>query len=387
MAHSDVSQSMTDERGSDLIHRPPFQLRSLPVRWRWEVTRRHPYYQLSWKKAQARYRQEGCSDPVERLLRMVAIAHLGAIGVAGAPPDPATDFEQLGADSLKTAWQSGAIHPISLRGMAAVLLAWLPPEALSALGTILTQGSRDDLADEPPHRIEAMIALQTLDKAGLDSYPDEPLVSINPAASGRQIAEAASALLKEWKQERGLTERRDRAERYDDYLRVWDLREGWLGGQYDRGRELLFRDVAERLKLSIPTVYSHYCSAFALIVGHGYSPELWHQVFGVLKLSELIGALPGAVSQSRPSKSRTPRPVPETIVCPASEDSHAQGVVGGAMAPGTGHGLWELLEDIRTLMGRSLSDEQIVMELDLSPEAVAAVACIRRRGGEDFGME
>jgi hypothetical protein len=68
--------------------------------------------------------------------------------------------------------------------MAAVLLAWLPPETLSALGTILTQGSREDLADEPPHRIEALIALQTLDKAGLDSYPDEPLVSINPAASG-----------------------------------------------------------------------------------------------------------------------------------------------------------------------------------------------------------
>jgi DNA-binding CsgD family transcriptional regulator len=318
---------------------------------------------------------------------MAAIAHLDAIGVAVAPPDPATDFEQLGADSLNAAWQSGAIHPISLRGMAAVLLAWLPQETISALGAIMTQGSREDREGEPPHRIEAMIALQSLDKDGLNSFPDEPLVSINPAASGRQIGQAAAELLKDWKQERGLSERRDRAERYDDYLRVWDLREGWIGGQYDRERELRLRDVAERLGLSIQTAHSHYSSAFALIVGHGYSPELWHQLFGVLKKSELIDAQPGAVSQSRPSKSRTPRPVPETSLCPTSEEGRAQGVVSGAMAPGTGHGVWELTEDILTLVGRGLTDEQIVAELDLSPKAVAAVAYIRKRGGEDFGTE
>jgi hypothetical protein len=194
-------------------------------------------------------------------------------------------------------------------------------------------------------------------------------------------------LLKDWKQERGLSERRDRAEKYDDYLRVWDLREGWIGGRYDRGRELRLRDVAERLGLRIQTVHSHYSSAFALIVGHGYSPELWHQLFGVLKLSELIGAELGAVSQARPLKSRTPRPVPETSLCSTSDGGHPQGVVTETAAPGAGQGPWELLEDIRTLLGRGLTDEQVVQELDLSSEAVAAVAYIRQRGDEDLGVE
>ena len=117
-------------------------------------------------------------------------------------------------------------------------------------------------------------------------------------------------------------------------------------------------------------------------MGHGYSPELWHQLFGVLKLSELIDVGCGAVSQSRPLKSRTARPVPETSVFPPPEDGRAQGVVSGAMAPGTGHGYWELIEDIRTLVARGLTDEQIITQLDLSPRAAAAVAYVRQRGVE-----
>ena len=34
-----------------IVARPLFQLRSLPIRFRWEVTRRHPYYQVWWKAA------------------------------------------------------------------------------------------------------------------------------------------------------------------------------------------------------------------------------------------------------------------------------------------------------------------------------------------------
>lgn len=104
------------------------------------------------------------------------------------------------------------------------------------------------------------------------------------------------------------------------------------------------------LGLSIQTVHSHYSRAFALLVGHGYSPELWHRLFGVLKRSELIGAELGAVSQARPLKSRTRRSVPETSVCTTSADGHPQGVVCGATAPGAGQGPWGLLEDIRTLL-------------------------------------
>ena len=83
-----------NERGSKLgiVARPPFQLRSLPVRFRWEATRRHPYY-LDWSSgARAHHDNEPTQHPAEPLFRQAAVVVLGAIGVSGRPLDPATDF-------------------------------------------------------------------------------------------------------------------------------------------------------------------------------------------------------------------------------------------------------------------------------------------------------
>jgi hypothetical protein len=41
----------SDAANDILVNRPPFQLRSLPVPVRWEVSRRHPYYLLAWERA------------------------------------------------------------------------------------------------------------------------------------------------------------------------------------------------------------------------------------------------------------------------------------------------------------------------------------------------
>ncbi len=370
-----TNSSSLDESDAGIVVRPPFQLRSLPIRYRWEVTRRHPYYQLSWRRAQSHHRQEECQHPVEGLLRQMAVIHLAAIGISGEPPDPATDFEQLEQEQMNAAWASGACHPISFRGMAALLMSSLPKETLASLGTMLTESSREDHEDEPPHRIKILIDLQTLDKPGLELYPDEPLVSINPAASARQIEEAASTLLKEWKLERGLSERRDRTDKYDDYLGVWDLREGWDGGTYDRTKERRLRHVAGELRLSPTTVHNRYCSAFSLIVGRSYSPELWYRVFGPLKLSLLFGGALGDVSRRRPLKSRTPVPVAESIVSPD--------VVSRYAAPNVG-GYWELLQDIQSEIAKGLTDHQIVESLDLSPAMVEAIAVIRERGDDQL---
>lgn len=373
----------TDPPAVGPIARPPFQLRSLPVRHRWEVTRRHPYYQLWWESARAQHRNLPTEHPAEIYLRQAAVAILAMIGVSGEPPDPASDFEQIGADQLNAAWKSGVIHPISLRGMAELLLASLPAETLNRLGTILTQASHDDHDDAPPHRIEALIALQTLDKPGLDLYPDEPLVSINPAASGRQMEAAASALLKEWKSERGLSGRRDRADNYDEYLRVWDLREGWRGGAYDRKQERRLREVAKRLNVHVNTVHNQYCSAFSLIVGHRYSPELWYRAFGMLKLSALTGASVGEVSRRRPLKSRTRIEVAESVVCSESEEEegHPLTLTSGSVGADD-KDLLLLVEDIGTLIAKKLTDKRIAEELGLSEAAIECIATIRKRGGD-----
>ena len=73
-----------------IVCRPPFQLRSLPIRYRWEVTRRHPYYQLWWEPARAQHRNLPTEHPAEIYLRQGAVTILATIGISGEPPDPAT---------------------------------------------------------------------------------------------------------------------------------------------------------------------------------------------------------------------------------------------------------------------------------------------------------
>jgi hypothetical protein len=107
------------------LGRPLFQLRSLPIPMRWEVTRRHSYYQIFWKSAAAHYQGRPASSEVEEFLRQAAVTCLAAIGVTAEPPDPAREYGELESAGLEAAWLSGAVHPISLRGMAALLIASL----------------------------------------------------------------------------------------------------------------------------------------------------------------------------------------------------------------------------------------------------------------------
>ena len=170
------------------VPRLPFQLRSLPIGMRWEVTRRHPYYQAFWKPARAFHRNDPLSyGAAEPLLRVAAVASLRMIGVVGEPPDPKTPFSALGESNLNPAWLSGAVHPVSLRGMAAVLLASLSKDALSTLGLLFAEASCEDPEAGPARVLTSMMDLQASDKPDFDNYPDEPFVSINPAASVSQL--------------------------------------------------------------------------------------------------------------------------------------------------------------------------------------------------------
>lgn len=361
-----------------LIPRPQFQLRSLGIRQRWEVTRRHPYYQIAWKKAGDHYRQEATSNEFERLLRQMAIVFLAAIGVSGEPPDPATLFEDLGEANLNNAWLSGAVHPITMKGLAGILIAGLPKETLSGIGELFLEAARDDEPGGAPRTHEALQVLALLGEASLDCYPDEPFVSINPAASQRQIEEALNSLLVQWKAERGLTEQRDRSDKVPDYLRVWDLREGWNDAGYDRNRELTLKCVARRLRKSIPTITNQYRQAFELIVGHPYSPDLWCRLFGVLKLGE-IGQSVGRVSRRRPLSSPVRRPVPESRLLSSQAPGQSVGPLAMIADRATDLETNHLIGRIRDLIGQGRDDDQILEDLNLSVTALAAVSYLRSR--------
>ncbi|HEX4146458.1 MAG TPA: hypothetical protein VHY91_23350 [Pirellulales bacterium] len=179
----------------EIIARPTFQLRSLPVAMRWEVTRRNPYYFVWWTLARDEHRKRLITSPEAGLLRQAAIPILAMIGVSGEPPDPASTFAELGAEDLARGWLSGAVHPVSMRGLAAILLGALPKETLARLRSIFGMAADEDADNETPRKLEAMQQLTTIDMPGLDDFPNEPFVSINPAASERKIGAAIGALL------------------------------------------------------------------------------------------------------------------------------------------------------------------------------------------------
>ncbi|HAH47973.1 hypothetical protein [Gimesia sp.] len=363
------------------IKREPFQLRSLSIPMRWEVTRRHPFYQRLWKDSADFYRKETIStNPFEQLKRESAVELLALIGISGEPPDPSTPFSKLGESELNKAWLSGAVHPITLRGMAGILLATLPESTLGELGLYLIEASGEKNDKEKQSRDKSLSKLISYKCDALDSFPDEPLVSVNPAASQRLISEAIKDLHAQWKNKRELKEQRDRSDKNIKYLDVWDLREGFSNeGTYDVSQERTFKEIAKEQSSPLTTVSNHYRSAFELIIGKPYSPELWWNTMGVFKLN-LFNFEHSVVSQLRPRKSRTPRPVPESIL--GAEIDFLNQVTRTDEYELT---YVELMAELKSFIGQGLSDKEIHERLGVeteNPVLIETLTWMRSRTSE-----
>jgi hypothetical protein len=372
---------METEPLKNILARPQFQLRSLPIATRWEVTRRNPYYFTCWRHAQAEHRNEPVRILGENLFRKAAVIILGQIGVSGEPPDPAITFAELGEAELQRGWLSGAAHPVTMRGLAMILLAALPQDAIEELGMLFLQAGLPDVEGKEPNKAQSMMRLTTSKYSGLDDFFDEPIVSINPAASERSINEAIDLLLNEWKRQRKILEQRIRSDKFAEYFEVWDLREGWSNGVYDRTAELTFKEIAEKTKREISTLNNQYCRAFELIVGHPYSREGWLQCFGTIKLSDIIGS--GRARTRRPTAKPTARDVPDSVVSPSRANKKGgdpPSVVGNVIGDNDG-AFHSLLDDIARLIHLGRNDEQIADELELPKKAVVY---LRKRGDLSF---
>ena len=302
------------------------------------------------------------------------------IGVNGEPHDPSTPFSNLGESELNKAWLSGAVHPITLRGMAGLLLATLPKDTLGKLGSYFIEAACDDTDPQESNRRKSLFKLTSYECKKLDSYPAEPLVSVNPAASQRQISEAIKDLHAQWKNERELKEQRDRSDKYKTYLEVWDLREGFSkDGAYEISEEHTLSEIAKVVGSSISTVSNHYQSAFELIIGKPYSPELWWNTMGVFKFNE-FNFEDSVVSQPRPRKSRTPRPVPESLL--GAEIDFLNQVTQTDDYDLT---YVELMAELKSFIGQGMSDEEIHEKLDVeteNPVLIETLTWMRSRTSE-----
>lgn len=386
----DETASPTPEPHPGIVSRPPGQLHDLPIQVRWEVTRRHPYYLVFWQEA-LRYRREASSvDHSDRtLLGLAAVLMLGSIGVTGEPVGPETEFDKLIGDHIDPAFLTGSVQPISFRAIVAMLISGLPSAEREAVGSLLLTVDDDafavpgDNADRDLQRQFALENLMRFASSALDSCPEIPLFYIHLGASQRSIARDVEDQTRRWKERLGLGSSKLHTAKLDDYLRVWDLREGWIGSGYDRSRELTFAKVGRELKISsISTVANRYRSAFEMITGHRFTPELWWRLLGPLKASELLGGAAAAFSAPVLHHLRSParRPVPDSRVSPRTDEDHPVGMAEAGSAIRDDIEQVDLLMDLQDLIGRGLSDEEIAHRLELKDPG--AVAYFRSRAVE-----
>ncbi len=368
---TDSAKPNTEESRADIIRRPPNQLHDLPVRFRWEVSRRHPYYLVFWSNARL-YRHSEPDTPAAQLqLRQAAMLMLGAIGVTGEPVDPAQSFEELDGGDLDPAFLSGTVQPMTLRSIAAMLIGALPQADRCALAGILSTSADDhcavdgDTADRSLQKTQAMSRLAQICSPALDSYPVAPLFYIHLGASQRTIVQDVEGQVRRWKRRRAITERRVPTDQLQSYLDVWDQREGWTGSGYQWSHEHTFAEISRQFQVGLSTVANRYCSAFQMITGHEFTPHLWWRLFGPLKFSALL--TDPAEFLSRPIRrhlqSPVRRPVPESVVAPLPKEGRETGMVGAMAKVECDLTETDLLLDLEDFFSKGLSDGEIAQRL------------------------
>lgn len=381
MATENPLPSDYDGPHSWFMFRPTEVTMSLPIDYRWEFTRRHPYYQLRWRVAQ-RHHEHRDATPEEQVRGEIAVQVLAMIGVAQTtiPPDPRLGPEALGSQDLGGIWADGAVAPATFRTLASILLLGLPKAERAQLGRLLIESSEFESRDFA-NTMGIFKQLAKLQDPAWNCFPDAPFVSINLQMPQRAIGEAIDRLVRKWKGERGIAEQRRRDDKLDEYLAAWDMREGWADGNYESTREKTFETISRETRIPIGTVINRYRSAFWYLAGHDYTPARWFHLMSPLKLSPFVrNQAGGGLIMRRPWRSPRPRPVPESVLLPGRKEFDPPEFLAAAAVAESDIASVELALDIDTLLAKGFNDDAIIEELELTlPSARELVAEIRRR--------
>lgn len=350
------------------LARPCGQLQQLPLRYRWEVTRRHPYYFNWWRHFGSRSESSN-QTPEERTLSNCAFALLRQIQVSSADYPPSTEFEVIVRAHPIPDWMTKGIELQTYSNLAEILISCMPSNLLREVGQIMIAAS----SEIDGARVEALADLIRVRDPGIHSYTGEPIVSVSPHLSVRAMDEQLSQFLNECRGD-GVPERRIRVDRFDDYFQVWDKREGWSRseGEYLRERKSSLAEVARTLGISISTAGNRYCSAFQLITGHPYTLGNWVRIFGLnFWTVEEADAYQRAALRRRAGLPRAsgPAPIPESRIAKGPETRRLteQLEVSDRISE------WEIEDDIRTLLRSGKNRERIADELELSIEVVQSI--------------
>lgn len=393
-----------DTRRSEFVRtvgilRHPKIYEPLPPVYRWEFTRRHPYYLRFWKWAnryhQMRREEFDASqlDFFDRHDLFGSMLLLGLIGVFfDEHPDPAIDARKN--KDFKPPFSAVVAKPTTHRQLALLLLTFLPDDVQSAVAyTYLRELAKETASDDGKMLLHAVVGtitnkeqavlevalnllkgdepladrlihcLNRLDAASLD---DEcpGIMWVNYNAPLDDLKMQMAAVVKKWRSNEGVSDSRRRADKWDEYLAVWDAREGWHDGAYDGTRRKRLRDIAVETRTDLATVQSRYKTAYKLIVGKDYDPVVWSVLFGGLRVPKGKWDSWRKTKQSTTDDALSKRS-PESAL--EKERFTPQSSASALMMTDDDlRGYRELLSDLKTLIAKGRPNEEIIVELELA---------------------
>lgn len=336
-----------------LLPRPIEVIHALPPEFRWEFTRRHPFY--VGLATQFRIFPDMFEEPALGQMLTRVRAFLRLLGVTVDPPPPSASFADLMGDaSISRGWLDGSIAPVTMRGMA-MALTGLPPDAKALIIEALSNsmGGEDSVN-------QAILDLHAASHPALDSHPGEMIVGINLHAPLTAIKTAVGTLVGDAKKRRNIPETRRRFDNLSDKVEAWDLREGWTNGSYDIERELSFEQIGQTMNSPASTAFDRYREAFYLVTGFDYSFNNWCLAFMTEKLS---GLGVEECLQRRRNRGASDKSDDQAVEA-ADEQIGADPVLetGAAFA---------VVTDVATLIARGFDDSHISKELDVPQNLVS----------------
>jgi len=355
-----------------LIPRPRRLIEHLPLQYQWEFTRRHAYYVMFWNVSEWDRFCAQLDLPLAEPLKDIARIILAQIGVGDSEIPPERSWDDIAPDDQWSAWTTGAVSRVSIRDLAAQCSGNLSKDTLRSLSCLFWKAA--ELDDQDLHG-QYRLAKDIIDGEfpGFDEYLPDVLVSLKPSSTKDTITKAAMEILRSVREEAGLESSRSRTDKFDTYLRVWDLREGWANGAYDRSRIRKLKEIAVDTGLKLTTVRDHYKAAFRLITGLEYSPEDWFRVLGHFQSRGLVGS-PEGPAPRRIGRTRSVAGISESEL---TENGDVLSTFAGASASSI---LFE--DDCGEVLDAILSDRpttEIVSEFELSPEAAGLIDDYRER--------
>lgn len=364
--------SPLDDFRKRLLNRDSERFDRLPLEYKWEFTRRHPYYLLNWHLTKA----ESAGVPKCQTNDVIRLLYMGALGLshmASNAPDPALDFDKL--DEYGDTWiDTHGIQPVTVRKLTRWLLAKLPPEDANVVAGLLREAVSEERTipeDDKYRLVQRFSAIYKLDRHSsptLDSLFDECVLTANAYLSDRTLQKGLKREISRYREQHDISSTDLRVNSIKGYLKAWDSIEGWRDGRYDLAAMCTFKAAAKSQKTAVSSLWSQYRSAFKWITGHEYQLESWWLVCG--RYFTCLGQVecdefPAKIFAKRRANPGSSSPVDETTIFSKS-DSPDHGLSGTQAVP-ENEEVRDLLIDIKQMQESRCPRSEMSRKLAIAP--------------------